>query len=77
MEGEAVLVFQIGVGEQRLVAPFEQGQIGPDLFRAACDMGLEGMVSKHRHRAYRIGRCEHWIKNNKAHPAFARVKDRF
>jgi hypothetical protein len=28
------------------VAPFEQGEIGPDLFRAACDMGLEGMVSK-------------------------------
>ena len=28
------------------VAPFEQGEIGPDLFRAACNMGLEGMVSK-------------------------------
>ena len=24
------------------VAPFEQGEIGPDLFRAACDMGPEG-----------------------------------
>jgi hypothetical protein len=23
------------------VAPFEQGEIGPDLFRAACGMGLE------------------------------------
>jgi ATP-dependent DNA ligase len=60
------------------VAPFEQGEIGPELFRAACDMGLEGMVSKHRERAYRAGRCDHWIKNkNKAHPAFARVKDKF
>jgi hypothetical protein len=28
------------------VAPFEQGEIGPDLFRAACNMGLEGLVSK-------------------------------
>ena len=28
------------------VAPFEQGEIGPDLFRAACRMGLEGLVSK-------------------------------
>src|ERR1700745_822435 len=28
------------------VAPFEQGEIGSDLFRAACNMGLEGMVSK-------------------------------
>ena len=27
------------------VAPFEQGAIGPDLFRAACGMGLEGLVS--------------------------------
>ena len=30
------------------VAPFEQGEIGPDLFRAACDMMLEGLVSKRR-----------------------------
>jgi bifunctional non-homologous end joining protein LigD len=27
------------------VAPFEQGELGPDLFRADCDMGLEGFVS--------------------------------
>jgi hypothetical protein len=39
------------------VAPFEQGEIGPDLFRAACKMGLEGLVSKRRDRAYRGGRC--------------------
>ena len=25
------------------VAPFEQGDIGPDLFWAACRMGLEGL----------------------------------
>jgi hypothetical protein len=40
------------------VAPFEQGKIGPDLFDAACRMGLEGLVSKHRKRAYRGGRCD-------------------
>ena len=34
-------------------APFEQGEIGPDLFRAACGMGLEGLVSKRRDRPYR------------------------
>ena len=28
------------------VNPFERGEIGPDLFRAACRMGLEGLVSK-------------------------------
>ena len=32
------------------VNPFERGEIGPDLFRAACRMGLEGLVSKHRDR---------------------------
>ena len=30
------------------LAPFEQGEIGPDLFRHACLMGLEGLVSKPR-----------------------------
>jgi bifunctional non-homologous end joining protein LigD len=44
------------------VAPFEQGEIGPAPFRAACRMGLEGLVSKHRDRAYRGGRCPHWVK---------------
>jgi hypothetical protein len=28
--------------EGTFVNPFERGEIGPDLFRAACDMGLEG-----------------------------------
>jgi hypothetical protein len=32
------------------VNPFERGEIGPDLFRAACRMGLEGLVSKRRDR---------------------------
>src|SRR5215472_4105671 len=44
------------------VAPFEQGEIGPELFRAACSMGLEGVVSKRADRYYRAGRCSHWIK---------------
>jgi len=44
------------------VALFEQGEIGPDLFRAACDMGLEGLVSKRRDRPYQAGRSKHWLK---------------
>jgi bifunctional non-homologous end joining protein LigD len=44
------------------IAPFEQGEIGPDLFRAACKMGVEGLVSKRRDRPYRAGRSPHWIK---------------
>jgi bifunctional non-homologous end joining protein LigD len=42
-------------------APFEQGEIGPDLFRAACNMGLEGLVSKRRDRPYRAGRSPYWV----------------
>jgi bifunctional non-homologous end joining protein LigD len=44
------------------LSDFEQGEIGPDLFRHACLMGLEGMVSKHRESVYRGGRFRHWIK---------------
>jgi bifunctional non-homologous end joining protein LigD len=44
------------------VAPFELGEVGSDLFRAACGMGPEGLVSKHRDRPYRAGRSPHWVK---------------
>jgi hypothetical protein len=60
------------------VAPFEQGEIGPDLFRAACQMGLEGLVSKRRDRPYQAGRSRHWIKlKNGQHPAMERVMEPF
>jgi ATP-dependent DNA ligase len=55
------------------LSEFEQGEIGPDLFLAACRMGLEGLVSKHRDRPYRSGRCKHWVKvKNRRHPAMDR-----
>jgi bifunctional non-homologous end joining protein LigD len=58
------------------VAPFEQGEIGPDLFRAACRMGLEGLVSKRRDRAYRGGPCSHWVKvKNRNSPAMKRAAE--
>jgi ATP-dependent DNA ligase len=58
------------------VAPFEVGEIGPDLFRAACRMGLEGLVSKHRDRAYRGGPCRHWVKvKNPDSPAMNRAAE--
>jgi bifunctional non-homologous end joining protein LigD len=34
----------------------EQGEIGPDLFRHASPMGLEGLVSKRADSRYRGGR---------------------
>jgi bifunctional non-homologous end joining protein LigD len=60
------------------MSDFEQGEIGPDLFRHACLLGLEGLVSKHRESTYRGGRSPRWIKvKNRRHPAFHRVQDRF
>jgi len=40
------------------VAPFERGEIGPDLYRAACRIGWEGLASKHRDRPYRGGKVK-------------------
>jgi bifunctional non-homologous end joining protein LigD len=72
---------------QRLLAPrpdgiflsdFEQGEIGPDLLRKACEFGLEGLVSKRSDRPYRGGRSKDWIKiKNRKHQAFDRVKEAF
>lgn len=60
------------------LSDFEQGEICPDLFRHACLLGLEGLVSKHKDRPYRAGRSPHWVKmKNPQHPAMQRVKDAF
>ena len=60
------------------VNPFEIGAIGPDLFRAACNHGLEGLVSKRSDRPYRGGRSKDWIKvKNRSHPAMDRVRESF
>ena len=58
------------------LAPFEQGEIGPDLFKAACNMMLEGLVSKRRDSRYRAGTSRDWVKNkNPKHPAMTRVME--
>jgi bifunctional non-homologous end joining protein LigD len=56
------------------IAEYEQGDeqsdIGDVLFRVACNMGLEGIVSKRLDHGYCAGRCKHWVKiKNPAHPA--------
>jgi hypothetical protein len=48
------------------LSDIEQGEIVPDLFRHACLMGLEGLVSKHRDSAYRGDRFRHRIKNQES-----------
>ena len=60
------------------MSDFEQGEIGPDLFRAACRMGLEGLVSKRRDRPYQAGLSKAWSKiKNRTHPAMKRVMEAF
>jgi bifunctional non-homologous end joining protein LigD len=60
------------------LSDFEQGDIGSDLFRHACLMGLEGLVSKHRERPYRSGRSPNWLKiKNRRHHSIERVKEAF
>ena len=41
---------------------FEQDEIGPELFKPACLMGLEGLVSKRADRPYRAGRSKDWVR---------------
>jgi bifunctional non-homologous end joining protein LigD len=39
-------------------------------------MGLEGLVSKHRERPYRVGPCKHWVKvKNPDSPAMKRAAE--
>jgi bifunctional non-homologous end joining protein LigD len=46
---------------------------GDVVFRHACKMGLEGIVSKRLGSAYRSGRSRHWIKSkNPKYPAVKR-----
>jgi len=64
--------------EGLFVNPFERGEIGPELFRAACRMGLEGLVSKRQDRPYRGGRSKDWLKvKNREHLAMARVMESY
>ena len=57
------------------IAPFETGEIGPDLFRHACKFGLEGWSRSVVTVPIAAG-C--WIKvKNRQHPAFSRVQDQF
>jgi bifunctional non-homologous end joining protein LigD len=44
------------------VAPFEQGEIGPDMFRRVCEFGLEGLGVEACRAHYSAGRCNHWIR---------------
>jgi bifunctional non-homologous end joining protein LigD len=49
---------------------------GELIFKHACKLGLEGIVSKRRDLPYRSGKVKHWIKvKNPNGPAMVRAKD--
>jgi bifunctional non-homologous end joining protein LigD len=49
---------------------------GAEIFAHACQMGLEGIVSKRRDRPYRSGPSKAWLKTkNPAAPGVLRFKD--
>jgi bifunctional non-homologous end joining protein LigD len=49
---------------------------GETIFKHACKMGLEGIVSKRRDFPYRSGRCKSWVKlKNPGSAAVLRIQD--
>jgi bifunctional non-homologous end joining protein LigD len=49
---------------------------GPEIYQAACGMGLEGIVSKRIDAPYRSGRSKAWLKvKNPAAPGVLRFKE--
>jgi bifunctional non-homologous end joining protein LigD len=49
---------------------------GPTVFKHACKLGLEGIVSKRRHSPYRSGRSPDWLKmKNPNAPAVKREEE--
>ncbi len=49
---------------------------GEDSFKADCELGLEGIVSKRLTAPYKSGPCKSWIKvRNPKSPAYLRIID--
>jgi ATP-dependent DNA ligase len=74
MDGEDLRPLSLQDRKQRLASVLQgapealqysehmDGPDGPAMFAHACRMGLEGIVSKRRDKAYRSGRCATWLK---------------
>jgi bifunctional non-homologous end joining protein LigD len=58
------LLSRAGIPCLRLIECFDDGV---ELFAAAEDRQLEGIVSKHRASSYRSGDCRDWVKVKTAH----------
>jgi ATP-dependent DNA ligase len=67
LERRKVLLIRLLAKADHIVAP------GDVVFRHACQLGFEGIVSKRLGSPYRSGRSRHWVKSkNPQHPAVKR-----
>jgi bifunctional non-homologous end joining protein LigD len=62
IERKRVLAELIGPDRSPILVSEHLEADGPRMLQHACDMGLEGVVSKLRDAPYRSGRSESWIK---------------
>jgi bifunctional non-homologous end joining protein LigD len=70
---KAVLAKLIQRAKAGLVLNEHIDEPGDVVFRHACKLGLEGIVSKRLGSTYRSGRSRHWVKGkNPKHPAVKR-----
>jgi ATP dependent DNA ligase domain len=60
---ELLALFLTGADEGIRLCEHIEGTDGAVVFRAACNMGLEGIVAKRRDSRYRSGCCRDWVKN--------------
>ena len=54
------------IGPRRPVGSPDHGCDGETVFRHACNLGLEGIVSKRKNSAYHSGRSPDWLKMKNA-----------
>jgi bifunctional non-homologous end joining protein LigD len=73
---KAVLAAQPAHGGGGLRFNAHLAEDGAIVFRHACQLGAEGIVSKRRDMFYRSGRSKSWLKTkNPASPAVHRIED--
>ena len=74
LDGRRVVLSHLlnGLDGSVLMSEIGDGPDGPAMFRAACRLGLEGIISKRRDQPYRSGRSPHWLKSKS--PDYARAK---
>jgi ATP-dependent DNA ligase len=82
IDGEAVVLVSMAPPSSVIDAQNQSRAVARmaslSLHLAACNMGLEGMVSKRTDRPYRARRSKDWVKvKNRNHPAMDRVMDSF